>query len=410
MRFQAQTVRPLRALLGGVDGPAEWPDLDREATEHLIRALAAHGALPLVHFSLARHAGFGQELPPALLRAAEAEYMASAAQAALRLREIRVIVDELSDAGIGVLVLKGAALAETAYENVALRPMSDIDLLVNEMDLQPAGKVLEERGYRLKSDEAPDLAHHWVYARPIVEGVMSMVELHRRPFATPPFDRSLAAEGLFDRAESAHIGGCEVRVPFGPDMLLHLAGHLVLQHAREERLIWVADIDRVARQLDDEAWRQALSLAAGVGLARAVMDALTASRIWFGTPVPPWVLAALSEMAESDPSAATAHSRVRARAPIGQEGARRLTDLRGAKGLRAKLRYALAFAFPPTSFMREHHGVDHVSALPIYYARRVARGLVQVVAEIIRRPEHALAADEPPERWMVESDSPSSMD
>ena len=336
--------------------------------------------------------------------------MGAAAHAALRFHELGGILEDFARIDIEALVLKGAALAETAYENVALRPMGDLDLLVREADLEAAGRALEARGYRVAADEAPDLAHHWAYGRPLAVGVMSAVELHRRPLATPPFDRALPADDLFARSEPTRIADFDTRIPCGADMLLHVAGHLVLQHARSERLIWVADVDRIARRLDGAAWREAVERAAAVGLAPAVADALAAAQHWFGTPVPPDSLSGLAAAVERDPRAVADHRRVRARAPLGREGARRFTDLRGAEGLRRKVHYALAFAFPSPDYMRRHHGVDRASSLPIYYARRVARGLAHVASELIRRPAHDGAADEPPEQWMVESDAPSHLD
>lgn len=454
MRFSSEVVRPLRALFGGLDEPTDWDGLDSASTKRLIEALDAHGVLPLTHAVLTKvvrtdaetpnveitnaeptdvelthreapaapsvRAPADREVPSpsratsdapaALRRAAEAAYMGSAAHAALRFYELGGILDDFGRIGLEALVLKGAALAETAYENVALRPMGDLDLLVREADLEAAGRVLEARGYRLAADEAPDLAHHWAYVRPLAVGVMSAVELHRRPLATPPFDRALPADELFARAEPARIADFDARIPCGADMLLHVAGHLVLQHARSERLIWVADVDRIARRLDAAAWREAVERAAAVGLAPAVADALAAAQHWFGTPVPPDSLSGLAAAVERDPRAVAAHRRVRARAPLGREGARRFTDLRGAKGLRRKVRYALAFAFPSLDYMRRHHGVDRASSLPIYYARRVARGLAHVASELIRRPAHGGDADEPPEQWMVESDAPSHLD
>lgn len=408
MRLRAATVRPLRALFGGLGEPVPWPELDAGELDHLIRALGEHGVLPLVHW--AARGARATALPPSLARAAEGEYMATAASAALRTRELSEVHAALAEIGVDPLLLKGAALALTDYENVALRPMGDLDLLVREPELAAAAGVLEARGYLRKVEEAPELAHHLAFARPLAAGVVSSIELHRRPLATPPFDRALETDALMARADAVDVGGRSMRVPCRSDMLVHVAAHLVLQHARAERLIWVADVDRVARRLDAARWTEALDRAAAEGLSRSLRDAVAAARIWFGTPVPAGVVAALDDAASAGGRASADHARVRARAPLGLEGARRLTDMRGARGWSAKLRYAAAFAFPSPEYMRHHHGVDRTSALPIYYARRVARGLAHVAAELAGRPDRRAAADEPPEAWMVEADSRSSVD
>jgi len=59
---------------------------------------------------------------------------------------------------IPVVILKGAALATTIYPNPALRPLSDIDLLIPRQHLEPAVQALKSLGYREPYPEmAPEL-------------------------------------------------------------------------------------------------------------------------------------------------------------------------------------------------------------------------------------------------------------
>lgn len=50
-------------------------------------------------------------------------------------QELQQALNILQEARIKLIVLKGAALAETVYKNIALRPMADIDLLIFKKDL-----------------------------------------------------------------------------------------------------------------------------------------------------------------------------------------------------------------------------------------------------------------------------------
>jgi hypothetical protein len=54
----------------------------------------------------------------------------------------------LATAGVPVIVLKGAALADTIYPSLADRPMNDVDLLVQPHDRDRARAALEGAGYR----------------------------------------------------------------------------------------------------------------------------------------------------------------------------------------------------------------------------------------------------------------------
>jgi len=213
-------------------------------------------------------------------------------------------------------------------------------------------------------------------------------------------------------------------LPAPTDMLLHLVGHLVLQHPREERLIWVADIDRLVRsvassstgQVADDTRRggaggsvldAAVERAAQAGLAGALEAALRAARWWFATPVPAETLDALTSIAES-PAARRTHAALRRRAPVGLEGARLLSDVRGLVGWRARLGFAARHALPPPDYMRAWYGVDRPAMLPIYYARRLARGLLHIAVERVAPRGNKAAADEPPESWMIKGGTPRS--
>src|ERR1700675_4628128 len=81
--------------------------------------------LPLLDANLRRH-GIHDPLGDALVLARE--------QAAARNRTLfhggRRLLATLADAGIDTLMLKGGALAATVYGDPALRPMSDLDVLV----------------------------------------------------------------------------------------------------------------------------------------------------------------------------------------------------------------------------------------------------------------------------------------
>jgi hypothetical protein len=62
--------------------------------------------------------------------------------------ELEVVLAALTEAGLLTILLKGAALAYTLYPDPALRPMSDLDLLIHPQDLKQAVQVIQSMGYR----------------------------------------------------------------------------------------------------------------------------------------------------------------------------------------------------------------------------------------------------------------------
>jgi hypothetical protein len=62
-------------------------------------------------------------------------------------RQLKEILIEFNKNNIPVILLKGAHLAQFVYGNIALRLMSDIDLLVKKEDLGCACAIIIKYGY-----------------------------------------------------------------------------------------------------------------------------------------------------------------------------------------------------------------------------------------------------------------------
>lgn len=74
--------------------------------------------------------------------------------------ELNKVLSALNSAGINSIVLAGAALAKTVYPDIGLRPMSDIDLLVHQIDLPIIDKVLSQIGYLMETDRKDETHYH----------------------------------------------------------------------------------------------------------------------------------------------------------------------------------------------------------------------------------------------------------
>lgn len=62
--------------------------------------------------------------------------------------DTRPILDRFVAAGLPVMALKGAPLGLRYYGNIALRPMSDVDLVVPASQVDVAVGILQDMGYR----------------------------------------------------------------------------------------------------------------------------------------------------------------------------------------------------------------------------------------------------------------------
>jgi Uncharacterised nucleotidyltransferase len=174
----------------------------------------------------------------------------------------------LEKEGIPTIVLKGVALAETAYESPVLRHCHDIDLLIRDQDMSRAMTLLPSIEFKeIDSKAEPgssdcQLEHE--------SGLP--LELHTALFKLPYYNELLGE--TWKRSRNQVIADVQTKILAPADNLLHVCGHAFYE-SRRGSLRWVSDawfiIDR-HRDLDwdlllDCANRSHLALPLSVTLA-----------------------------------------------------------------------------------------------------------------------------------------------
>jgi len=125
------------------------------------------------------------DAPLDLLAELHHDYIASSLAALARERPLRELLAAFEDDGVPVVLLKGIYLGYRIYEEPALRPMGDLDLLVPEDAFEQANRLLISSGYAVAVEET-DVRHEAlnrarVYTRPGLRPVE--VDLHRAVWA-----------------------------------------------------------------------------------------------------------------------------------------------------------------------------------------------------------------------------------
>jgi hypothetical protein len=225
----------------------------------------------------------------------------------------------LTERGIDTLVMKGVALASTAYPRATFRPMRDIDLLVRPVDVPTATRVLATLGYSGASpfDRQATIGRHALtYGR----GDGAAVDLHWMPhrmlaprgiagtFRDLPWDAGIAADSCWERAGEVVIGGASARVPSPADLLVHACVH-GLASPGGGRLQWFADCAAILRSEAPIDWDVAVAEARDRHLVPLLRRALGLLATTGDLPIPTVVL---DELAHA-PS--TARDRLVARPP-----------------------------------------------------------------------------------------------
>lgn len=274
--------------------------------------------------------------------------------------------DALAAVDIPVRVLKGLALAHTAYPDPALRVYGDIDLLVPSDRLHRAGAELVAAldGERAEPEVRPGFDDR--FGREVMVRAAGVeIDLHRT-LVNGAYGVRIPLPTLFEGAESVAVGGGTLEVLPAVPRLLHAAYQSTLADW-PPRLVAFRDLAQVlvhdAPDLDalvDTArdWRGTAVLAAGV---RAAWRTLR------GTTRPPLVDWAERHHARADDRLLIAAARGRARGYTAG-----VTTLLAVPGVRNRAAYLRAVLAPSTEY-RAARGLGPLALLGAG-TRRARRG------------------------------------
>ncbi len=190
---------------------------------------------------------------------------------------------ELDQSGIRFVFLKGASLTLTAYAEPKLRPMRDIDLLVDRENAWNARDIASRIGF----STAPHLAPHGLddkHHLPVMvrDGLVSL-EIHHR-LSQKGWEGELALTALLlDRARPHTLADEQICVADPVTNLLHLVAHAGISNLFDNGPQLLADMHYLAKQ--DLDWDEATALARDCGLERPLALALALYRRYGGTGV-----------------------------------------------------------------------------------------------------------------------------
>lgn len=344
------------------------------------------GVLPLLTWHLER-LGWPEAMPSDLKSALRLGYYSAVAQSSLMHTELERVLAALAPITT-VVVLKGAALAPTIYPAIALRPLSDIDLLVPEQDLAAATAALQALGYAEMPELAPGINQLVEYHSRLQGGPRGSVtvELHWRLVAGAADWRSPSHDWFWQQIEPWQVDTMPRAWQLTPAAhLLYLAAHLVLQHgAGQARLIWLYDLHLLVTQHGAHInWPATIAQARHFRWTDALHTALRAARDYFDTPLPEDLLPALQVSIDRAP---TEFARRKAgAAPTATIGEwLKLQSLEP----RARLQFITSLLCPSPEYIRWRYQ-PRPAIWPLcypYHWLRIARAGLEIAGHLLRQP------------------------
>lgn len=261
--------------------------------EGLLTVAEAENLTPALGFALKAMAWEG--VPAGVKKHLTRRLAEGSARHLLMSRELGRVLRRFAAEGVAVIPLKGPFLADTLYPHPALRPFSDVDLLIRPEDLLCADALLVSLGCRRVADD-----HSWSFdiaydQATLYEGVYGVrVDLHWSVVNDPRYAwNNRQGLSVWDRAIPIRVAG-EAALGLCPeDLLLYLAVHLAVHHGLAG-LLWYWDLalilDRWAGALD---WEAVIARASRWRVHTALFFALRELERVFGVSAPPQVMVRL---------------------------------------------------------------------------------------------------------------------
>ncbi|MGH7523894.1 MAG: nucleotidyltransferase family protein [Gemmatimonadales bacterium] len=205
--------------------------------------------------------------------------------------QVQPRVSELHQAGIPLLLLKGAPLALAYYDNVALRPMCDVDIAVPAADVERAIRMLDARKWHAPQTPDADL-RRFRHAAQFIGPDGGEVDLHWHLLNEAPTlaaDRALGAV-----TEPFAFQGTPVRQLDPAALLVLLVVHGVRWND-DTPVRWIPDAIMVLRRRGaDLDWNRLMDLAIAHRVTHRLGLGLTYLHDLFGAAIPADILARLS--------------------------------------------------------------------------------------------------------------------
>lgn len=178
---QLDQIYRLLALCARAEGhPGFYSELTHQlgnfdAWDELPAQAELHGMAPLLGHHIEK-SGFA--IPKDTDQTLKALYLRSRAYNQIYERVLTEIISSFKNADIQPLLLKGLALAYQYYPDPALRPISDIDLLLRKEDFLPAVRLLEDAKFNIQFPQASKSLQKSAIAIALREDIHAHIELH----------------------------------------------------------------------------------------------------------------------------------------------------------------------------------------------------------------------------------------
>jgi len=233
-------------------------------------------------------------IPLDFMKMLKSSYIDTLANNILIVKELKEVLSSLAELNVDVIILKGLALAETVYPDIALRPFNDVDILIQEKDIKRAQKAITELGYETYCD--PEFNERFREEIHYIYGNGLSLDIHWNLFKLP-YSRYIDMDSFWANSRRLGVEGMEFSILAPEDLLIYLCVHFSKHFANEIfRLIWLVDISEIIHRHNSTLdWEYITEKALQYRVYSPIRYALNTTRDFFDVCIPSFVFERLNE-------------------------------------------------------------------------------------------------------------------
>tara|TARA_R110001583_G_scaffold1285_1_gene10541 strand:+ start:9307 stop:10434 length:1128 start_codon:yes stop_codon:yes gene_type:complete len=280
------------------------------------------------------------------------------------------VLIELQKKHIDVVVLKGFSLAKQVYSEPAIRPKTDIDIIIKENDSEKVKEFFLSRGYiNPRGWEPKAIINQFSYKKELGKGINVYFDIHLKISNSKPIENILNYNELLKTANTEAITG--INLVNKPYALIHAAFHLLGHKSAGDmvKLIWYYDIHLLLKTLTENDKEALLTIIQKTGLANIISHTLNLTTQFFASTQATDLLHKVKGIPfDSNYDYLLGNS-------SGVKGL--LLTLKATKGLREKVDVIKETVLPPAAEIYVKYGKNTKWPLSILYLRRLISGTVK---------------------------------
>ena len=167
-------LRDIKTIQAMLSGGLDW--------NFILEKTISHGACPLLYDYL-KKTNLLPLLPKTIIKTLQKAYYHTAFINMQKYNQLKIVLKTLQDKKMPVLLVKGVILAEMVYQNIALRPMGDIDIITRNKTEEKKIKEITctiNHSLTLDIDYIPNDIIHFTFEWPYEKKTRFIKELWKR--------------------------------------------------------------------------------------------------------------------------------------------------------------------------------------------------------------------------------------